>query len=51
MSNFFTRMGDGSALWLSETEIRADLEAGMKDAAKRGKDTKLGMLIILKVSF
>ena len=41
MSNFFTRMGDGSALWSSEEEIRADLDAGMKDAAKRGKIPEL----------
>ncbi len=37
MTKFFTRMGDGSAIWMSEMEIRTDLEAGMKDASKRGK--------------
>ncbi|MDA8228414.1 MAG: [dimethylamine--corrinoid protein] Co-methyltransferase [Desulfitobacterium hafniense] len=37
MTRLFTRMGDGSALWLTEGELRADLEAGMKDASIRGK--------------
>ena len=30
-------MGDGSAVWLSKEEIRADLEDGTRDAAERGK--------------
>lgn len=30
-------MGDGSGVYLSEAEIRCDLEAGTKDAADRGK--------------
>lgn len=37
MSKIFTRMGDGSAVWLSEEEIRKDLEMGTQDAAERGK--------------
>jgi len=38
---YFTRMGDGVAAWLSEEEIRKDLEDGTKDAAKRGKLSEL----------
>ena len=41
MSKFFTRMGDGSPLWLTEAEIKSDLETGMKDAASRGKIPEL----------
>ena len=41
MSKFFTRMGDGSAVFLSEAEIRRDLEEGMLDAADRGKIPEL----------
>jgi dimethylamine--corrinoid protein Co-methyltransferase len=41
MSKFFTRMGDGSAVWMSEEDIRRDLEEGVKDAAERGKIPKL----------
>ena len=32
-----TRMGDGSLAWMSRSEIRADLEAGTQDGAKRAK--------------
>ncbi|MCK4984765.1 MAG: hypothetical protein KAS40_04555, partial [Desulfobacterales bacterium] len=32
-----TRMGDGSSLALSETELKQDLEAGTTDAADIGK--------------
>ena len=41
MPEFFTRMGDGSAVWLSEPEIRQDLEEGMLDAADRGQIPEL----------
>ncbi len=41
MSKFFTRMGDGSAVWMSEAEIRQDLEEGMLDAADRGQIDEL----------
>jgi len=34
---YFTRMGDGSGVYLTEEEIRNDMEAGMRDAASRGK--------------
>jgi dimethylamine--corrinoid protein Co-methyltransferase len=37
MGEIFTRFGDGSATTLSEKELRADLEAGTRDAADRGK--------------
>lgn len=37
MSKIFTRMGDGSAEWMSEEDIRYDLEEGTRDAAERGK--------------
>jgi dimethylamine--corrinoid protein Co-methyltransferase len=30
-------MGDGEALWQTEDELRADVEAGVEDAVKRGK--------------
>ena len=41
MSEFFTRLGDGSGTYMSADEIRADIEAGVKDAAKRGKIPEL----------
>ena len=34
---YFTRMGDGSMIYLTEAEIREDISAGVADAAKRGK--------------
>ena len=34
---YFTRMGDGSGLYMTEEEIRADMQAGMDDAVMRGK--------------
>jgi len=37
MKQIFSRMGDGSALWLSEDELRHELRSGSEDAADRGK--------------
>ncbi|MDH4010640.1 MAG: hypothetical protein OEU55_07990, partial [Desulfobacterales bacterium] len=37
MGKFFTRYGDGTPTEMSESELRADLEAGTEDAADRGK--------------
>ena len=37
MKEYFTRMGDGSAIYMTEEEIRRDIGAGVEDAAKRGK--------------
>lgn len=37
MKKIFSRMGDGSVLWLSEEELRQELLAGTNDAADRGK--------------
>lgn len=34
---FFTRMGDGSIVYMTSEEIRADIRAGVEDAADRGK--------------
>ncbi len=34
---YFTRMGDGSIVYMTEEEIRADILAGSMDAADRGK--------------
>lgn len=34
---FFTRMGDGSIVYMTEAEIRDDIRAGVMDAADRGK--------------
>lgn len=34
---FFTRMGDGSVVYMTEVEIREDIAAGVEDAATRGK--------------
>jgi len=34
---FLTRMGDGSIVYMTEEEIRADIEAGVQDAVVRGK--------------
>ena len=34
---FFTRMGDGSPVYMTEEEIRADIKAGIDDAVLRGK--------------
>jgi len=41
MTQYFTRLGDGSAVWMNEEDIRWDLEEGMKDAADRGKIPEL----------
>lgn len=37
MEKHFTRMGDGSGIYMSKEEIRADLADGTTDAADRGK--------------
>lgn len=34
---YFTRMGDGSIVYMTEEEIREDILAGVSDAADRGK--------------
>jgi dimethylamine--corrinoid protein Co-methyltransferase len=34
---FFTRMGDGSVVYMTEEEIRDDIRDGVADAASRGK--------------
>lgn len=34
---YFTRMGDGSVVYMTEAEIRADMEEGIQDAVTRGK--------------
>ncbi|MFA7660323.1 MAG: hypothetical protein WCX60_03915, partial [Anaerovoracaceae bacterium] len=34
---YFTRMGDGSIVHMTEAEIREDMKAGMEDAVMRGK--------------
>ncbi len=41
MSKYFTRMGDGSGVYLSAEDIRFDLEEGTRDAAERGKIPEL----------
>lgn len=41
MEKYFTRMGDGSSLYLDEEEIRSDLAEGVSDAAQRGKISPL----------
>lgn len=41
MSKFFTRMGDGSGVFLEAAEIRYDLEEGTRDAAERGRIPQL----------
>ena len=37
MGKFYTRMGDGSVIELSESELKRDLEEGTGDAAERGR--------------
>lgn len=37
MSEHYTRMGDGYGVYMTEREIREDIEAGVSDAARRGK--------------
>ncbi len=37
MGKFYTRMGDGSVIELSESELKRDLEEGTRDAAERGR--------------
>ncbi|KUO50054.1 MAG: dimethylamine methyltransferase [Desulfitibacter sp. BRH_c19] len=41
MGKYFTRMGDGSGIYLTADDIRCDLEEGTKDAADRGKIPEL----------
>lgn len=35
--SYFTRMGDGEGVWMSKSQIREDVLAGMEDAVKKGK--------------
>jgi len=37
MEKFYTRMGDGSVVELSESQLKRDLEEGTRDAAERAK--------------
>lgn len=37
MEKYFTRMGDGYGVFMTEQEIRNDIHAGVEDAASRGK--------------
>ena len=37
MAKYITRMGDGYTVELTESEIRADIEAGVADAVERGE--------------
>lgn len=37
MEKFHTRMGDGSVVYMTEEEIRKDIQEGVEDAAMRGK--------------
>jgi dimethylamine--corrinoid protein Co-methyltransferase len=37
MEKYFTRMGDGEALWMTKEEILEDVTEGMNDAVRRGK--------------
>lgn len=37
MGKILSRMGDGSFVWLTEEELRQELEEGNRDAADRGK--------------
>ena len=37
MKKIFTRMGDGSPIEMTESEVRSDLEEGTREAAVRGK--------------
>ncbi len=41
MSEFFTRLGDGSAVMMSKDDIRYDIEDGTADAASRGEIPEL----------
>jgi len=41
MQKIFTRMGDGSGVELSESELKQDLEEGTRDAAERAKVSPL----------
>ncbi len=34
---FLTRMGDGTTVYMTETEIREDMALGIEDAVKCGK--------------
>jgi dimethylamine--corrinoid protein Co-methyltransferase len=37
VNKIFSRLGDGSVLWLDEGQLRAELEEGTSDAARRGR--------------
>jgi len=41
MQKIYTRMGDGSVIELSESELKRDLEEGTRDAAERAKVSPL----------
>lgn len=38
---YFTRMGDGCGIYMTEAEIREEIRAGVEDAASRGKISPL----------
>lgn len=40
---YFTRMGDGYGIYMTEDEIRSDIKAGVEDAAKKGKIDPLAL--------
>lgn len=44
MNKIFSRMGDGSALWLTVDDLKHELKAGSEDAADRGKIDPLGTI-------
>lgn len=41
MEKYFTRMGDGSGVYMTAEEIKAEIKAGVEDAAKRGRIPEL----------
>lgn len=41
MEKYFTRMGDGEAVWMSKAEIKEDVLAGMENAVDKGKSKPL----------
>ena len=41
MNKYFTRMGDGSGIYMTAEEIREEISAGVLDAADRGKVPEL----------
>ena len=43
-NTYFTRLGDGAAVWMSKEQIREDVLAGMEDAVNKAEAKLIKLL-------